>query len=811
MNRSLLNNYLTIAVRQALRDKLSTIIAIAGLALGIAATWIIIDYVGVEKSYDTFHTRHERIYRVTTAWNSTETPGDVRATTIQWSGPGVKSLFPEVENFTRVMPISTMTGDNAVQYGETTLSGPDIILADPGFLTLFSFPLIAGDINTALSLPRSVVISESVAKKYFANEDPIGKALRINTHDNLNGNDFKITGVIVDAPANSHFNYDFIISYSSMWESLNNGSTYWHWDNTYCYLLLQPDADPANLGRKMSTERVKLFGSEMDGWTDKIDFHLQPLSDIHLYSSLKGEIGINGNGRYLYFLLILGGCILLCACINYINLSVAKAIRRQTEIGIRKVTGSSRMQLLTQLGMETLMIVLMAVVFAFIAVRLAVPLLKQMFNITWVSSWSSVNVLMIAGVLFIMLIISMIYPASVISSVKPAEVLKATRVPGSRGWSMRRYLIVTQFFFCIVFAIGTWILYSQLNFIRRHDPGFNREQVVAVKSYGFQKHADYKRFREALINREGIVAVGKSSAAPGDEVIELALRPKISLEGTNDRHETKMVLIDGSFFDVLDIRILAGRTFNESIPTDRQSIVINEATSKLLGFKTPSDALLKPVDGLIEGPATIIGVVKNYNQRSFKSPYEPIVFMPSWREDYMWNKDYYFVKLNGVMNGNIEAEWKKMYPSLPFTYFYLDDHLENQYKADRAFIGLFTVFSGFAVLITLAGLSAVVAIVAAHRTKEIGIRKVFGATLHNILALLSVDFVKLMAISAMLAIPLVVVAGREWLNTFAFRINLGVELFLIPAMILFALVISIVIFRSTKAAVTNPVESLRHE
>ena len=822
MNRSLLTNYLTITIRQALRDKLSAIISIVGLGLGIAATLIIADYVGYEKSFDTLHSNYERIYRVTTAWNVHETPDDVRATTVQWSGPGVKALFPEVENFTRVMPVSRMTGDNAVHYGNTTLNGPDIILADPGFLTMFSFKLIDGDVNTALSEPRSVVITESVARKYFNNEDPIGKALVIGTHDNLNGDDFRITGVISDAPANSHFRYDFIVSYSSMWKGLDDGSTYWHWDNTYCYLLLHPNTDVEGLGRKMTSQRVQLFGSEMGGWNDKIDFHLQPLSDIHLFSSLKGEIGINANGRYLYFLIILAACILLCACINYINLSVARAIKRQTEIGIRKVTGSTRMQLMTQLGIETLLVVSISVVFALVAIQVTVPLLETMFNIPWHGLWAGsvtpATFLMISGVLLLMLVVSMLYPASVISSVKPATVLKATRFPGSHGWSTRRYLIVAQFFFCIVFTVGTWLLFSQLNFIREHDPGFEREQVLVVRSYGFQKYTSYQSFRQSLINQDGIVAVGKSSAAPGDEVIDLALRPKISLAGTTASHEVKLIQADEGFFDVLNVGFVTGRAFNESIPTDKESVIINEATAKILGFIHPADALMKPINGLLEKQAIVIGVVKNYNQRSFKTPFEPIVFMAPWRGDYGWNKDYYFVKLKATtsedyqdLTNKIELAWKASAPSMPFSHFYLDDHFEKQYQADRAFIGLFTMFSGFAVFITLAGLSAVVATVAAQRTREIGIRKVFGATLQNILTLLSMDFVKLMTFAALLAIPMVVIAGREWLNTFAFRINLRAELFIWPAAGLFSVVLLIVLFRSAKAAITNPVDSLRHE
>jgi len=816
MNISLLANYLTITIRQALRDRLSTLISILGLGLAIAATLIISDYVGFERSFDAFHTNRDRIYRVTTAWNASVTSDDERATTVQWSGPGVKALFPEVQDFTRVMPASKMMGDNAVRYGNTTLGGSDILLADPGFLTMFSFGWIGGDVTTALKEPGSVVITESIAKMYFKNEDPIGKALQIDTHGNLNGNDFRITGVIADAPANSHFRYDYILSISSMWESLNDGSTYWHWDNTYCYLLLHPGADPVALGSKMTTERVQLFASQMRSWNDKIDFHLQPLTDIHLSPPLKGEIGINGNGRYLYFLLILAACILLCACINYINLSVAKAIARQTEIGIRKVTGSSRTQLIAQLSIETLLVVVLAVVFAFVIAPLTIPIITRVFNISWPAAWlSSISfnsALIISGVLMLMLIISMLYPASVISSVRPAMVLKASRVPGSHGWSLRRYLVVVQFFFCIVFTVGTWVLFRQLEFIRTHDAGFNRDQVVVVKNYGFRPYKSFQDFKQLLTGHEDVLAVGTSSAAPGDEVTELALRPKISIGGNTTLHEVKLINADDGFFDALDVRFIAGRNFDENILTDKETVIINESTARLLGFKEPSDAMMKVVNGLLEKPATIIGIVKDYNQRSFKLPYEPIVFMPSWRGDFGWNKDYYFIKLqNNRSLGLIESAWKSTASALPFDYFYLDEHFEWQYKADQAFIALFTLFAGVAVFISLVGLSAVVATVASQRTREIGIRKVFGATLHNILSLLSTDFAKLIAIAALIAIPVVAAITREWLDTFAFRISFGAELILVPLSLLVVVVLLIVVFRSSKAAMANPVDSLRHE
>lgn len=813
MNASLLFNYLTIALRQALRDKLSTTTSIVGLGLGIAATYIIASYAAFEKSYDTFHDNYDNIYRVTTSWNPAVTPEDRRATTVQWSGPGVKSLFPEVENFTRVMPVSKMTGDNAVQYGEVALGGSDIILADPGFLTMFSFPLLNGDVSTALNEPRSVLITESIAKAYFKESDPVGKALTIDTHGNLTGNDFKITGVIADAPPNSHFRYDFVVSFSSMWEGLNNGSTYWHWDNTYCYLLLHPEADVVALGKKISQQRVQLFASEMEGWNDKIEFQLQPLRDIHLYSSLKSEIGINGNGKYLDFLLILAACILMCSCINHINLWVAKVINRQTEIGVRKVTGSTRSQLIIQFVVETLLIALLAVSLAVVATKVTVPFLETAFSIAWpaATSMSFVNIIAIAVI--VMLIVSMIYPASIIRSVNPAAVLKASKLPGHYGWSLRRYLIVGQFFFCIVFTAGTWILFSQLEFMRNHDAGFDREQVLVVKGYGFQDHQSFQVFKQALSNRESIAAIGKSSAAPGDEVMDLGLRPRISIAGAATSHEVKLVTATDGFFDALDVRFVAGRNFNETIPTDKGAVIINEATARLLGFTDPAQSILAQVNGLAATPLTIVGVIRNYNQRSFKTPYEPIIFTPSWVNDYSWNKEYYFVKLrnNNDVLGEIASAWKAVAPALPFIYFYLDDHFEAQYHADQSFIGLFTVFSVFTVFITLLGLAVVVASIASQRTREIGIRKVFGATLRDILALLSSDFAKMIAIASVVAMPVVFMIAREWLHTFAFRINLDLELFAAPLAVLIATILLIVAIRSSKAALANPVDSLRHE
>jgi putative ABC transport system permease protein len=821
MNTTLLRNYFKVSYRHLAKNKTFAIVNIVGLALGMAAALLIYDYTRFEKSFDTFHANANNLYRVTTAWNPRSTPDDVRATSVPWSGPGVKEAFPEVMEYTRFAPLHAMSGDKTIYYNEAQIEEANTFLADPGFLKMFSFEMLEGNKETALNEPGNIVITQSVADKYFKDESPLGKILLMNA-ENLTENNFKITGVIQDPPANSHMKFDFLVSYKAIPSMLANGSTYWHWDFTYCYLLLRPDADVSALERKISELRVNLFGKEFRDYNDDVTFKLQPVKDIHLYSGLRGELGLNGDGRSVEFLIIVGICILMSAYINYVNLSTIKAVERRKEIGVRRVVGSTKRQLMLQLIVESVVINLIAFLLAVIIASGSAPLIESTFAIQWPQfelGLPSVEFIGYIGMILATgIFVSALYPAFVMTSFKPSEVLKGSKTSGMHAGKMtlRKFLIVMQFVFCIGFITGTFVLYKQLQFMKSHDLGMNMEQVVVVKGYGFQKYKVYKNFKDQLSSNAQVSSVGYSTVAPGDEVILLGLKPNVTITGKTESEQITMAHVDDGFFETLDIKFIGGRAFSNSIKTDEDAVVVNEAAARLFGYQNPQEIVSESLDGLQQNPVKIIGVIKDYHQRSLKNELEPMVFVPVWKDDYGWTKKYYFVKIKGDQGfapalKDIAKAWKVASPENPFSYTFLDSRFDHQYKSDTTFGSLFLFFSGFAIFIACLGLFGLVAYITLQRTKEIGIRKVLGASVRNILALISGDFAKLIIVASCIAVPLSWYGLRQWLEQYAFRINLDIILFVYPVVSIFLLAIVTIVWKSFKVALADPVDSIRYE
>ncbi len=822
MNAMLLRNYFKVSYRYLVKNRTFAIVNILGLALGMAAALLIYDYTRFEKSFDTFHVNADNIFRVTTAWNPTSTPGDVRATSVPWSGPGVKEAFPEVIAYSRFAPLHAMSGDKTISYNGVQIEEADIFLADPGFLRMFSFEMLEGNNETALNEPGNVVITKSVADKYFRDLDPVGKTVSLKA-ENLTESNYTITGVLQDPPENSHMKFDFLVSYNAIPSMLASGSTYWHWDFTYCYLLLRPDADAKELERKIAELRVSLFGKEFGDYNDVVKFRLQPIKDIHLYSSLRGELRLNGDGRSIEFLIIIGVCILLSAYINYVNLSTVKAVERRKEIGVRKVVGSTRRQLMLQLFVESMVINIIAFVLAILIAVGSAPLVEYAFAVKWPAfefGFPSLRLMGYVGALLATgIFISAIYPAFVMTSFKPSVVLKGSKTSGMQSagkMTFRKFLIVMQFVFCIGFITGTFVLYRQLQFMKSHDLGMNMEHVVVVKGYGFQKYEAFQNFKNRLSPNAAVTSIGYSTVAPGDEVILLGLKPVVSLTHEPEPEQLTMALVDDGFFQALDIKFVAGRNFDRTIKTDEQAVIINEAAARLLGYERAEEILNESLNGLQQNPVKIVGVIQNYHQRSLKNALEPMVFVPAWHDDYGWTKRYYFAKLkaNAPLEStvaDIERAWKGASPEFPFSYTFLDSRFDHQYKSETAFGSLFLFFSAFAIFIACLGLFGLVAYITLQRTKEIGIRKVLGASVRNILVLISGDFMKLIVVASCLAVPLSWYGLSRWLESYAFRINLDVILFIYPVVSIFLLAILTVVWKAFKVALADPVESIRYE
>lgn len=831
MTIDMFKSFFQISYRQLIKRKTFTVINVVGLSIGMATALLIYQYTNYEKSFDSFHTNLRNIYRVTTVWNKDVTPEDKRATTVPWSGPGAKEGFSEVENYARFAPLSTFIGDTWVRYQNRKFAEERIFLSDPGFLKIFSFPWIAGDQGSALSDPFKIVLTETTANRYFENENPVGKVLTIDTHGNLGQSEFEVTGVINDPPANSHLQFDFLVSYNSIWPGLNGGSTYWHWDYTYCYLLLNDQANPEILEQKISQLRVKQFGDELGIWNDAIDFRLQALKDIHLFSALKGELTINGDGLSVHFLIIIGMCILLSAYLNYINMATVKVAERKTEIGIRKIAGSTGWQLTAQLLIESAMLNIIALLLGIMIFFVCQPLL---LGITEVKSFNLTSIFLTggtlgwAGVIFAAgILLSSLYPVLMLSSFKPVQVLKGTKgASGSAGIDLRKCLIIFQFIFCIGFTVGTYALYQQLQYMKNVDIGMDINQILVVKGFGGQPYSSYGNFKSKLEAFPSIKAIGTSSSAPSEEITNLGLRARVATRGDKSfiDKELKVMTVDGDFFKTLDVKFLDGRNFDESILSDKDAVIVNEAAARLLDFENPGDAVNEDVtwgrsimgDGR---QSRIIGVIRNYHQLSLKNAHEPLAFIPNISNEWTWNKRYYFIRFEdhstrpgfqSVMD-HVENSWKGAVKDEPFNYFFLDQYFNRQYRSDTTVSSLFIIFSIIAIGIACLGLFGLVAYTTLQRTKEIGVRKVLGASVRSILVLLSKDFIRLMVVATVISVPLIIWGLRHWLNQYAFRIELTWWLFMLPVSTVFIIAILTVMLRSSKVAVTNPVNSLRYE
>jgi putative ABC transport system permease protein len=825
MKSNLLSNYFVTSYRRLLKDKVFAVVNILGMALGMCAAILAAEYTSYERSFDDFHLESESIYRVTTEWNPHLTNDDKRATTMPWSGPNVKEAFSEVVDYARVTPLSTLSGINSVSNETQTFTEDNVFVADAGFFKIFSFELLSGDINTALSEPHHIIITESIAKKYFRDKDPLGQNLFMNA-DNHTGGNFKIAGIIRDPPKNSHLQFDFLLSYTAIPRSLSDGSTYWHWDPTYCYLKVRPDTDIHALEQKMSKLRVDQFGKDFHIWNDRVDFKLQQIGDIHLNPSLRGDVSQHADGRVVQWLSIIGLCILASAYINYFNMSTVSLLERRKEIGVRKAVGSSRTQLVLQFTTESFLINLIALTVAIGLSSLSKPMLEHIFDVPWpaitaASLWNTTGYAMI--MLFAGVVLSSLYPSLVLSGIRPRDMLTRSssfvKITNKR-WSIRHVLTIAQFIFCFGFITGTIILYTQLQFMRTHDLGMNLESVVAIRGFGFQPYSEYQNFKQRLKSSPAVSHIGWSTATPGDEVVMLGLKPRAKIEGETDSVELKMVSIDEDFLKTLDIKLLAGRSFDPGIKTDEDAAIINAAAARAFGFDDPHDILGKSVKGIQSSPVKVIGVTRDHHQRSLKDHVEPFVYVPSWKTDLGWNKRYYFIKLDGnflAENGldktlmELQSAWKQSSPQHPFHYFFIDSKFEQQYKFDVAFGKLFLFFSGFAIFIACLGLFGLISFITIQRTKEIGIRKIVGATAGNILMLLTSEFAKLMIVAAIVAIPCSWYLFGQWLETYAYRIPIGVTVTVGPVLLISLASILTVMFRSYRVAVASPIESIRHE
>ncbi len=804
----MIKNFFLIAVRNLRKNKGFSVINILGLSLGISTCLLIVLFLQRELSYDRFNEKSDRMYRVT--FNAVMGGEIKEASVMPPVAQTLKNDFPEVEEATRMSAIgSTRIVSNDKTFFEAAA------FVDSNFFKIFTLPLIKGNAATALIEPNTAVISTTLSKKYFGNEDPIGKVLHCKDLDRS----ISITGLMKDVPQNSHFHFDIFISMAGN-EAAKEPT--WMASNFFTYVVLRKGTDPAKLESKFPGMIEKYIAPQLQQATgltfaefkskgNKLGFALQPLTDIHLHSDLTGELEPSGDIKYIYIFSAIAVFMLLIACINFMNLATASAAKRAKEIGIRKVLGSAKKQLVAQFLLESVLITSVALLISIFAVYLSLPYFNAFTGrqlSLQISTSTYTLPLLIAFGLFTG-ILSGSYPAFFLSSFKPVDVLKGKFSSGKRTAGLRSGLVVFQFIISITLIIGTTVVYKQLSFIRNKNLGFDKDQVLVIE-HTYRLGSNVNVFREQLLQDPSVQNISVSGFLPAGSsndnnfFLSADHNPKLLIK-------TLRYDVDENYLATLGIKIAEGRNFSRDFKTDSTGIIINEAAARSFGWK---DNLLAHTLTHQENDGTtqtyhVIGMVKDFHFRSLHESIKPLVMVLGTDYGTLIAK----VKTADVHSliTRIEAKWKGLNPEGPFSYSFLNDRFNNTYKAEQHIGNILAIFAGLTIFVACIGLFGLVTFTAEQRTKEIGIRKVLGADVSGIVTLLSKDFLKLVVIAFIIAAPIAWYAMNRWLQDFAYSIDLGAGIFIIAALIALLITIITVSYQALRSAMASPVKSLRSE
>lgn len=799
----MLRNYFITALRNILKNKVFSLINIFGLSVGLAACLLILHYVRYEKSYEGFHQKAGQLYRVTLdsyhdgklVVQDAETPPVL--------GPLLKEKYPEVLDFVRMHDeeVVWVKADNKV-YKETRL-----YFADPSIFDLFSIEILHGNPAPVFDVPWKVALNRNLAELYFGTTEATGKTIRLSGGDEPV--EAEIVGVFEDLPPNTHLKLNMLVSFSTLKKIGYDPG--WDANNEFTYLLMQEGVDLTSFNEKLNE-----FSFAVGDQTGTERYVAEPMRDIHLYSNKTYEPETNGDARSVYFLMVVAFFIVIIAWVNYLNLSVTRAMERAREVGVRKVAGSSRLDLIWQFLIESSIINFIAMACALIMVQLSLPgfislsgqpLPKTIFM---PSTIGIIAALLLGGI-----ILSGLYPALVLSSFEPVAVLKGKLRHAPHGFWLRKGLVIFQFVITVVLIAGTFAVVQQLNYMRSQDLGINIDEVLVVEA-PFTTDLDSVHLQQlsALRNQwkqlSGVQNVSSAGSIPGLPHKYLSSIRGLHIIGENaeDNEYTYYHFgVDASFIPTLGLEIIEGRNFADREKNEDQ-VILNEESVRLLGLQSAGDAVGKKIQ--INGEErTIIGVIRDYHHHSLKLSVDPFI--------YWYQKDNYFMcldlntpNLQAAMD-DINREFEKLFPDNTMSYFFLDDKFNQQYAADIQFGKVFGIFASLAIIIACLGLFGLSSFTALQRTKEIGVRKAMGASVTNILVLLSADYLKLLVISILVAIPLANYLITEWLNNFAARINVQWWLFFVPCLLVTVVAILSVSSQSIKAATVDPVKSLKYE
>ena len=793
----MIKNYFKIAFRNLWRHRVFSFINIMGLAVGMTACFLIFLYVRFELSYDSFHSKADRIYRVVA---DIKTPTEVlNADRPAWAvPPNAKEEFPEVESFVRI------TNDEVlVKKGDIKFQEKNSIWVDSSFFHVFDFKLLKGNPQTCLKDQFSVVFSESAAKKYFGKQDPMGQTLLL-TGDNFPA---KVTGIMKDIPENSQIKADILLSMTTITQKFAQGlDSQWSSYGARAFLLLKNNTSATALQAKFPAFLEKRNGTEMKKSQMYPTLFLEPLKDVYLRSTRDGHKA--GNITNVYIFAIVAIFILLIACINFINLTTARSAERAKEVGIRKVVGALKTQLSKQFIGESIMLCLIAFVLTIFLSWLLLPVFNQLAGKT-ISQSIFENPAYIAVVFLAAVVIGFlagIYPALVLSSFRPVTVLKGKFTTGTRGILLRKGLVVSQFTISIGLIIATIIVYNQMRYMRNQDLGFSKDQMIVMNTYGDPAK---DAFKQSLAGIPNVKSVATSSSVPGGGN-EGAYSEIENRKGDLQVANLDLYFVDFDYINQFKIKVVAGRGFSRDFATDTtQAMVLNEAAVKMFGYTSPQQAIGKRFKQWgREGK--IIGIVKDFHFRSLQQPIKPLSMRIEPGGCNLVSANVSTTNLPGTLTA-IETKWKTLIPNRPFSYFFLDEFFDQQYRTEERFGKLFLNFAVLAIFISCLGLLGLASYSTIQRTKEIGIRKVLGASTSNIVNLLSKDFLKLVAVSALIAFPIAWFSMHKWLEDFAYRIGLSWWVFLAAGILATLIALFTISFQAIKAAIANPVKSLRTE
>ena len=811
----MLFNHIKLIVRNLVKQKGFSLINILGLAIGMSVCLVILQYVQFELGYDKFHENGDRVFRtITTSYTNGEHRGDYVVSGFA-QGPSLHQDYPEVEAYCRIHPqyggavvASNMDGNEILIHEE------NMYYVDSTFFKFFTYEDLNGDPKSALAKPKSIVITREMANKYFGEDsEAVGEFLTLS--GGWTEGLYTVTGVLTNPPQNSHLEFDFLLSIHDL---LENGQytqdSGWGWSNFITYIMLHPGSDPEDLESKLPEFVLKYEGEDLAETNSEYIITLQPVTDIHLSSGLEKELATTGSSTTVYAFGIIALFILIIAWVNYINLSTARATERAREVGIKKVVGARRGQLITQFLMESTIINVVAAIIALIFAWLLLPVLGdmigKMLTLELLSDYTFWTVFLL--ILLLGSLCSGLYPAFILSSFRPASILQSGKSSSGSPF-LRQALVVFQFGASLALIAGTLTVYKQITHMRDQDLGMKLDGVMVVNGPRVvadgQSHRDiFSALKNELLQLSYVKNVASSGTVPGG-----GFNWGTSLRKLGDDPEQEkagnITWVDTAFIPTYELELIAGHLWNMESETDRGSVIVNEAALKTFGLGNPENALNE--DFLVGNDTVgIIGVLKNFHWSSPKTAREAILLAPTRAAS-----RYYSIRLEGA---NVRASideiseiYNELSPGNPFDYFFMDDFFQKQYQADMQFGKIFSIFSILAVFVGCLGLFGLVSYTVVQKTKEIGIRKVLGAEVTNIVVLLSRHFAVLVMIASVIVVPMAYWGMTQWLEGYAFPITIGWDLLFLPVVILMGLALFTVSLQTVRAAIANPVKSLRTE